>query len=69
MTDFIALNAAMHKCKKTKEKVAEELGIEKQRLEKCLNGFHEFTPKEILNISRILNLTTEEKNKIFYKAD
>ena len=69
MTDFVALNLAFVRAKKTKEDIAKETRIPIQHIKNGFKGFYEFTPKEIAAVSKSLNLTNEEMENIFYKAD
>ena len=49
--------------------IAEKLGLSRQSLYRKLNGERDFRASEVLNISRILRLTTEEMNLIFFGID
>lgn len=46
--------------------IAEKMGISRQSLYLKLNGQREFKTSEMQNICRILRLTSEEMNLIFF---
>ena len=57
----------MKKNNYTKEKMAREIGVTMNELEKILNGKKELSADQVLYITKIFNLSIEECVKIFYK--
>lgn len=57
----------MKKNNYTKEKMAREIGVTMNELEKILNGEKELSIDQVLYITKIFNLSIEECVKIFFK--
>lgn len=57
----------MKKNNYTKEKMAREIGVTMNELEKILNGKKELSADQVLYITKIFNLSIEECVKIFFK--
>ena len=50
----------------TAEQLAEEIGISAQSLSYKMNNKREFTSSEIMGIANALNLTTDQRDRIFF---
>ena len=66
MTDTLELKAMILKKGMTATSLAESIGLSYQSLSYKINNKREFKAIEIENISTVLGLTLEEKNKIFF---
>ncbi len=49
-----------------KSSIAEELGITRQAFYKKLNGAREFKTSEVKKLAKLLHLTSEERDAIFF---
>lgn len=50
----------------TKNEIAEQLGLTRQGLYNKLNGEKEFKASEMRKLSRLLNLSSNDKDRIFF---
>ena len=51
-----------------KQWIAEQLGLSRYGLQKKINGENEFLSSEVLNLCKLLDITSlEEKESIFFK--
>jgi transcriptional regulator with XRE-family HTH domain len=66
MTNTLEFKAMMIRKGYTAERLAEDICLSQQSLSYKVNNKREFTATEINNISKVLNLTLEEKEKIFF---
>jgi transcriptional regulator with XRE-family HTH domain len=66
MTNTREFKAILVRTGITAEKLAESIGLSQQSLSYKVNNRREFTATEINAISKVLNLTLEEKEKIFF---
>lgn len=66
MTDTLAFKAYLVRRGYTVQALADELGIAPCSLSYKLNNRREFKPSEIVAIKRILNMTSEERDAIFF---
>lgn len=67
MTDTAKLKYFIEKNNLTQSKLAEMLGITMATMNNKVLGKREFSTEEIFKIQKILNLTLEEKEEIFFK--
>lgn len=51
----------------TTETLADAIGISRASFSKKLNGHVDFSRMEVMNISSILNLSTEKRDLIFFE--
>lgn len=66
MTDTLEFKATLLRKGYTAGKLANEIGLSWASLSYKVNNRREFTATEINRISKTLNLTLEEKEKIFF---
>lgn len=66
MTDTLAFKAYLVRRGYTVQSLADELGIAACSLSYKMNNKREFKPSEIVAIKRILNMTSEERDAIFF---
>ena len=66
MTDSAMLKFKIKKSGLKMTFIADKLGISLNTLSRKTNRKAEFTAREIMNISAMLNLTTEERDQIFF---
>lgn len=64
--DLIRLSTLVDDSPFTKLEIAEQLGISRQGLDNKLNGKTEFKSSEIKTLSRLFNLTSAERDSIFF---
>lgn len=67
MTDFEMLEAIMARSGATVGAVAKAAGITRETYYNRRKGIGEFTAKEIVGITNVLRLTTEERDAIFLR--
>lgn len=65
MTNFEELRQAIKRTEKSMVLIAKEAGIVRETLYNRLNGLGDFTSKEIVGLTKALNLSREERDKIF----
>ncbi len=68
MTDGLLFKELIKSKKITLEEVAAVVGITRQGLEKKLTNRSEFKVSELVKLCEFLNLTEEQKQKIFFAA-
>lgn len=68
MTDTIKLEMAITRASITKKKIAKYLNISEMGLYKKVNNITEFKASEIAILQRILNLTSTERDAIFFAS-
>lgn len=66
MTDAIELEISLKRTKTTKKILADKLNISLQSLYHKINNITEFKASEIVKICEVLNLSCEERDKIFF---
>lgn len=66
MTDKTMFQIALVKRNYTFGKLAKEINLSRQSMSYKVNNIRKFTDFEIENIGNVLNLSTEEKEKIFF---
>lgn len=66
MTDSFMLKYAIHNKGIKIGKIAEALGLSRAGLYNKINGQSEFFGSEIIKISEMLELSTEERERIFF---
>ena len=66
MTDKIKLEYLLKKAKVSKKDYAKSLGISLQALYNKLNNLTEFKQAEISATCKLLNLSTKERDEIFF---
>lgn len=66
MTDKTMFQIALVKRNYTFGKLAKEINLSRQSMSYKVNNTRKFTDFEIENIGNVLNLSTEEKEKIFF---
>lgn len=66
VTDTLAFRAYLVKRGYTVQRLAAELGIAPCSLSYKINNKREFKPSEIVAIKRILRMTSEERDAIFF---
>ena len=64
--DYNLLSSIIDESKFTKSEIAEQMGLTRQGLYNKLNGAKEFKASEMRKLSRILNLSDSEVNRIFF---
>ena len=69
MTDTLELKSIMVKKQYTLENLAKEMGISTTTLSYKVNNKREFKSSEIQIIQKILNLSDEQKESIFFACD
>ena len=69
MTNTLELKSIMVKKQYTLEKLAKEMGISTTTLSYKVNNKREFKSAEIHIIQKILNLSDEQKESIFFAFD
>ncbi|MCF0107038.1 MAG: helix-turn-helix transcriptional regulator [Holdemanella sp.] len=67
MTNTIELEIALKRNKKTYQELANEIGISYQSLSLKANNKREFKAGEIMRIQKELNLTSHERDSIFFE--
>ncbi len=65
MTDFEMLESIMKRSGSTIEAISKAAGISRETYYNRKKGIGEFTAKEIVGITNVLRLTTEERDAIF----
>ena len=65
MTDFEMLERIMKRSGATIEAITKAAGITRETYYNRKKGIGEFTAKEIIGITNVLRLTTEERDAIF----
>jgi len=68
MTDGLLFKELIKSKKITLEEIAAVVGITRQGLEKKLTNRSEFKVSELVKLCEFLNLTEEQKQKIFFAA-
>lgn len=68
MTDVKLLTNAINRSGLKKEAIASKLGITRAALQKKAVGENEFKASEVVKLTEILGLTTEERDLIFLNA-
>lgn len=66
MTDIELLKKAIERSGLKISFIADKMGISRQAFHVKLKSSHTFRANEILNLSKILNLSFEEREKIFF---
>lgn len=66
MTDIKALSCKIGESGMTKTAIAKKSNMLRETLYARLNGITEFKASEIENISKVLGLTAEERDSIFF---
>lgn len=69
MTDSLYLKSMLVRRGITLEDVSEQIGVSKTSLSYKINNKRQFTATEIAKLSSILQLTTEERDKIFFRIN
>lgn len=69
MTDVLELQLSIKRANITKREIAKLLDISEAALYNKLRNDAEFKASEIEKMKNILNLTDEERNKIFFGTD
>ena len=69
MTDTIRLNKAIAESGITIVAIAKKIGISREGLYKKINNDTEFKASEISAMKKILRLTNEERDKIFFAKE
>jgi transcriptional regulator with XRE-family HTH domain len=67
--NFTLLAEKIEHCGLTKSALAEGLGLTRQGLYNKLSGDNEFTGSELKNLSKLLGLSEQERNAIFFADD
>lgn len=67
MTDTVEFRLALIANNMTAEQLADAIGISPQSLSYKMNNRREFTSSEIMGIATALNLTSEQRDRIFFK--
>ena len=67
--NLIKLAEKIENCGLTKSAIAEGLGLTRQGLYNKLSGDNEFTGSELKTLSKLLELTDQERNDIFFADD
>lgn len=65
MTDFEMLESIMKRSGSTIEAISKAAGISRETYYNRKKGIGDFTAKEIVGITNVLRLTTEERDAIF----
>lgn len=68
MTDKTEFQVALLRNNITAEALADKIGISRVSMSYKMNGKRDFTASEISRICNVLNLSIEEKEKIFFRA-
>lgn len=66
MTNVVALEMAIVKAKETKKNIAKKLGITEMTLFRKINNITEFKASEIVALKKMLGLSAEERDNIFF---
>lgn len=66
MTNFELLVKAIKNSGMTMKAIASKSGIKRETLYNRLKGVGEFTASEIVNLSEVLQLNEDEREKIFF---
>ena len=66
MTDTLYLKSMLVRRGVTLEDVSEQIGLSKTSLSYKINNKRQFTATEIAKLSSILQLTQEQRDKIFF---
>lgn len=66
MTDSKKLRFTIQKSGFKYKSIAEKLGISPYGLQKKIDGITDFKAKEICELSKILSLSSQERNSIFF---
>lgn len=69
MTDTMALEIAIVKSGMTKKSIASKIGISEMSLSRKQNNQTEFKASEIAQLKKILGLSDEERDSIFFATD
>lgn len=64
--DNLLLKYYCNKSGMTLSELAEKLGINYVTLNRKMNGSSDFTRQEIIDIKELLNLDSEQANKVFF---
>lgn len=68
MTNKTMFQIALVKRNYSFGKLAKEINLSRQSMSYKVNNLRKFTDREIESIGGVLNLTTEEKEKIFFDS-
>lgn len=66
MTDFELLRTKMHETGMTVTAIARKSGILRETLYNRLNGKGEFSASEISSLTKVLRLSADERDRIFF---
>lgn len=69
MTDTALLKYYLERNKITQSELAKMLGITVQSLNTKINNKRAFSPDEIFRITKLLNISLEEREKIFFYVE
>lgn len=69
MTDIQMLKATLILKKITQDKLADLIGMSKASLSYKINNRRDFTISEAVKIQKVLGLTNEERDAIFFAKD
>ena len=68
MTNKTMFRIALVKRNYSFSKLAKEINLSRQSMSYKVNNIRKFTDREIESIGEVLNLTTKEKEKIFFDS-
>lgn len=69
LTNTIALKNEIIKKGYNQKSLAKELGISQARLKRKINAVQDFKASEMITLGSVLELTDEQKSRIFFTMD